>query len=42
MLALKYLEFKKDVELDVHVKMFNFVINENKKTSKEYMINAFN
>jgi hypothetical protein len=38
--ALKYLDFKKDVDPDAHVKMFNFVVKENAKTFKEYIINA--
>jgi len=40
--VLKYLDFKKNVSLDAHVKMFNFVIKENVETSKEYIINVFN
>jgi len=39
--VLKYLDFKKDVDPYVHVKMFNSIIKENVKTSKEYVINAF-
>jgi plasmid replication initiation protein len=42
MVALKYLDFKKDVDPNVHVRMFNFVIKENAKTFEEYIINAFN
>ncbi len=42
MVALKYLDFKKDIDLDARVKVFNFAIKENAKTSKEYIINAFN
>jgi hypothetical protein len=40
--ACKYLDFKKDVDLDVHVKVFNFVIKTNVETSEEYIINVFN
>jgi hypothetical protein len=40
--ALKYLDFKKDVDLDVHVKVFNFAIKANAESSEEYIINAFN
>jgi hypothetical protein len=32
--ALKYLDFKKDVDPNVHVKLFNFAIKANVKTSK--------
>jgi len=31
--TLKYLDFKKDVDIDVHVKMFNFGIKANAKIS---------
>jgi hypothetical protein len=41
MVAFKYLDFKKDVGPDAHVKMFNFVMIVNAETSKEYIINAF-
>ncbi len=30
--TFKYLNFKKDVDLDVHVKVFNFVIKKNAET----------
>ncbi len=40
--ALKYLDFKKDVDPDVHVRMFNFVVKENVETSEKYIINVFN
>jgi len=40
--ALKYPNFKKDDDPDVHVRMFNFVIKSNAKTFEEYIINAFN
>jgi hypothetical protein len=39
--ALKYLDFKKDVDLDAHVKVFNFAVKENAKTFEEYIINSF-
>jgi hypothetical protein len=39
--AFKYPDFKKDVDPDVHIKVFNFAVKENAKTSKIYIINAF-
>jgi hypothetical protein len=39
--TLKYLNFKKDVDLDAHVKMFNSTIKTNVKTFEGYIINAF-
>jgi hypothetical protein len=39
--AFKHLDFKKDVDPNVHVRVFNFVIKKNVKTSKKYIINAF-
>jgi hypothetical protein len=39
--AFKYLDFKKDVDPYVHVRMFNSIIKTNAETSKEYVINAF-
>jgi hypothetical protein len=41
MVALKYLDLKKDVDPNVHVKVFNSTIKANVKNSKEYIINAF-
>jgi plasmid replication initiation protein len=41
-IAFKYPDFKKDVDLDVHVRMFNFIVKTNAKTFEEYIINAFN
>jgi len=41
MVVFKYLDFKKDVDLDAHVKVFNFEVKENVKTSEEYIINGF-
>jgi hypothetical protein len=41
MVTLKYHDFKKDVDLDVHVKVFNFVVKVNVETFEEYIINAF-
>jgi hypothetical protein len=32
--ALKYHDFKRDVDLNVHVRMFNFVVKTNVKTLK--------
>jgi hypothetical protein len=40
--ALKYPDFKKNVDLDVHVKVSNFVVKANAKTFEEYIINVFN
>jgi hypothetical protein len=42
MVTLKYHDFKKDVDLDVHVKVFNFVVKVNVETFEEHIINAFN
>jgi hypothetical protein len=42
MVALKHCDFKKNANLDAHVKVFNYAIKANVKTSKEYMINVFN
>jgi hypothetical protein len=39
--ALKYFDLKKDVDLDAHVRMFNFIIKKNVETSEEYIINVF-
>jgi len=39
--AFKCFHFKKDVELNVHVKIFNFKMKVNVKTSKIYIINVF-
>jgi hypothetical protein len=41
MVALKDHDYKKDVDLNVHVKVFNYAIKVNIKTSKEYIINEF-
>jgi hypothetical protein len=41
-LGLKYPDFKKGVNLDVHVKVFNSTIKANVKTSEQYIINVFN
>ncbi len=41
MVALKYLDLKKNANPNVHVKVFNSTIKANVKTSKEYIINAF-
>jgi hypothetical protein len=38
--ALKYPDFKKDVDPNVHVKMFNFVVKANAETSKKYINNV--
>jgi hypothetical protein len=31
--AFKYLDFKKNVDLNVHVKVFNFIVKANARTS---------
>jgi hypothetical protein len=41
MVALKYPDFKKDVDPDVHVKVFNSPIKVNVETSEKYIINVF-
>jgi hypothetical protein len=40
--AFKYPNFKKDVDPNAHVKVFNFVVKPNVKTSEKYIINASN
>ncbi len=42
MVALKYPNFKKDVDLDALVRAFNFAMKANVETFEEYIINAFN
>jgi hypothetical protein len=39
--AFKYPNFKKDVDPNVHVKIFNPTTKANGETSKDYIINAF-
>jgi hypothetical protein len=39
--TLKYLDFKKVVDLDAHVKVFNFIVKKKIETFEEYFINAF-
>jgi hypothetical protein len=41
MVAFKYYDFKKDVDPNVHVKVFNSIVKENAKTFEEYIINAY-
>jgi hypothetical protein len=41
MVAFKYLDFKKDVDPNVHVRVFNFIVKAIAKTFEEYIINAF-
>ncbi len=41
MVAFKYPNFKKNVDPDVHVKVFNSTIKANVETFEEYIINAF-
>jgi hypothetical protein len=41
MVAFKYPNFKKDVDLDVHVKVFNSIVKVNVKTSEKFIINVF-
>ncbi len=40
--ALKYLNFKKIVDLDVHVRVFNSIVKTSAKTFEKYIINTFN
>jgi hypothetical protein len=40
--VFKYLDFKKDVDPNAHVRMFNSIIKTIVETSKEYIINMFN
>jgi hypothetical protein len=40
--ALKYPNFKKDVNPNVHVKVFNYIVKVKAETSEKYIINAFN
>jgi hypothetical protein len=39
--AFKYLDFKKNVDPNVHVKVFNSAIKTNEETYEEYIINVF-
>ncbi len=39
--AFKYLDFKIDVNLDVHVKIINSLVKSNAETFEEYIINVF-
>jgi hypothetical protein len=39
--TFKYPNFKKDVDPNAHVKVFNFVVKTNVKTSEKCVINAF-
>ncbi len=41
MVALKYPNLKKDVDLDVHVRVFNSIVKVNVKTFEKYIVNAF-
>ncbi len=38
---MKYLDYKKDANPNVHVRVFNATVRANGETSKEYIINAF-
>jgi hypothetical protein len=40
--VLKYPDLKKTANPYAHVRVFNFVVKANAKTSKKYIINAFN
>ncbi len=42
MVAFKYPDFKKDVDPNVPVKVFNSLVKVNVETFEEYIINAFN
>ncbi len=39
--AFKYHDFKKDVDPNAHVRVFNYVMKGNAKTFEKYIINAF-
>ncbi len=39
--AFKSPNFKKTIDPNVHVKMFNFIVKANVETSKKYIINMF-
>jgi hypothetical protein len=39
--TFKYLDFKKDVDPNVHVRVFNYVVKANVETFEKYIINAF-
>jgi hypothetical protein len=41
MVALKYPDFKKDVDPDAHVKVLNFVVKKNVETFEKDIINVF-
>jgi hypothetical protein len=39
--ALKYPNFKKDVDMNVHFRVFNLIVKANAETFEEYIINLF-
>ncbi len=39
--AVKYLDFKKDANLDAHVRVFNFAMKANAEIFEIYIINVF-
>jgi hypothetical protein len=41
MVAFKYPDFKKNVNSNVHVRVFNYVMKAYVETFEEYIINAF-
>jgi hypothetical protein len=41
-IAFKYLDLEKNVDSNVRVKVFNFIMKANAKTFKIYIINVFN
>jgi len=41
-LVLKYPYYKKDADVDAHVRVFNVDVKANGETSKEYIITTFN
>jgi hypothetical protein len=41
MVAFKYLDFKKHVDLNAHVRVFNSIVKANVETFEEYIINVF-
>jgi hypothetical protein len=40
--TLKYQNYKKDVDPNVHVRMFQVVVKANGETLQEFIINTFN
>jgi hypothetical protein len=40
-IAVKYLNFKKNVDPNAHVRMFNFIMKAKIETFEEYVIDVF-